>query len=147
MWRRFCSSPWWPSNVCSVASQRDVIDYALQRRALLSDVANGRRTRAEACDAHPHLLLAAKHYGIASPAACPVCDRRHQQHVHYVYGAALGKISGQAKSPDELAELAAHHGEFDVYVVEVCSDCGWNHLIRSFVLGRADDSSLTAADG
>ncbi|MFN2518237.1 MAG: DUF5318 family protein [Jatrophihabitantaceae bacterium] len=130
-----------------MSAQRDVIDYGLQRRALLGDVATGRRTQAEACDAHPHLLLAAKHYGTPSPVGCPVCARHHLQHVHYVFGAALGKKSGQAKSPAELAQLAAAHTEFDVYVVEVCPDCGWNHLIRSFVLGRPDDASLTAADG
>jgi uncharacterized protein DUF5318 len=130
-----------------VSGQRDVIDYALQRRALLGDVASGRRTRAEACDAHPHLLLAARHYGTPGPAPCPVCAKRRQQHVHFVYGAALGKASGQAKSPAELAQLANTCDEFDVYVVEVCTDCGWNHLIRSFVLGRSADSSLSAADG
>jgi len=130
-----------------VGSQRDVIDYGLQRRALLADVASGRRTQAEICDAHPHLLLAAKHYGTPSTTECPVCNRRRQQHVHYVFGAALGKASGQAKTPAELTELAGKHSEFDVYVVEVCPDCGWNHLIRSFVLGHPADSALTAADG
>jgi len=128
-------------------SKRDVIDYGLQRRALLSDVASGRRTQAEACDAHPHLLLAARHYGTPSPAACPVCARRRLQHVHYVFGQSLGKVSGQAKSIAELAQLDGTRTEFDVYVVEVCPDCGWNHLIRSFVLGRHAESSLTAADG
>jgi hypothetical protein len=130
-----------------VSGQRDVIDYALQRRALLGDVASGRRPRAEACDAHPHLLLAARHYGTPAPHPCPVCAKRRQQLVHFVYGSALGKASGQAKSPAELAHLANTCDEFDVYVVEVCPDCGWNHLIRSYVLGRATDSSLSAADG
>jgi hypothetical protein len=128
-------------------SKRDVVDYGLQRRALLGDVASGRRTQAEACDAHPHLLLAAKHYGIPSPAACPVCERRRLQLVHYVFGRSLGKASGQAKTATELAALDGTRTEFDVYVVEVCPDCGWNHLIRSFLLGRPADSSLTAADG
>jgi ssDNA-binding Zn-finger/Zn-ribbon topoisomerase 1 len=100
-----------------VSSKRDVVDYGLQRRALLAELASGRRTPAEACDAHPHLLLAARHYGTPTATACPVCAKRRQQH------------------------------EFDVYVVEVCPDCGWNHLIRSFILGRPADSSLTAADG
>ena len=130
-----------------MGSQRDVIDYGLQRRALLGDLANGRRSPAEACDAHSHLLLAANHYGAPSPDACPVCARFSQRRVLYVFGDALGKTSGQAKSPAELAELAATHDEFDVYVVEVCTECRWNHLIRSFVLGRRADSSLTAADG
>jgi hypothetical protein len=136
-----------PRNVRKVTSQRDVIDYALQRRALLGDVACGRTSLAEACDAHPYLLLAAKHYGEPTPTPCPICDKRHQRHVHYAYGANLGKSAGQAKSRDELAQLAHTHDEFDVYVVEVCPDCGWNHLIRSFVLGRSDEDTLTAADG
>lgn len=130
-----------------MSSKRDVVDYGLQRRALLAELASGRRTPAEACDAHPHLLLAARHYGTPTATACPVCAKRRQQHVHYVFGAALGKASGQAKSPAELTQLAGTHDEFDVYVVEVCPDCGWNHLIRSFILGRPADSSLTAADG
>ena len=127
--------------------KRDIVDYALQRRALLADVACGRRALAEACDAHPYLLLAAKHYGEPVSSACPVCQHRHQQHVHYVYGAALGKVAGQAKSVAELATLAREAEEFDVYVVEVCPDCRWNHLVRSFVLGRAAADALTAADG
>jgi hypothetical protein len=130
-----------------VSSQRDVVDYALQRRALLADVAHGRASIGEACDAHPYLLLAAKHYGEPTSTPCPVCDRRQQCHVHYVYGATLGKSAGQAKSRDELVRLAQTHAEFDVYVVEVCPDCGWNHLIRSFVLGASADESLSAADG
>jgi hypothetical protein len=127
--------------------QRDVVDFALQRRALLADVAHGRTSLAEACDAHPYLLLAAKHYGEATATPCPVCEHRNQRHVHYVYGSALGRSAGQAKSSTELSQLAQLHTEFDVYVVEVCVDCGWNHLIRSFVLGRADDEALNAADG
>jgi hypothetical protein len=114
---------------------------------VLGDVRSGRIARSEACDAHPYLLLAARHYGEASPTPCPVCDKRHMRHVHYAYGDALGKSAGQAKSRVELAQLAGQHEEFDVYVVEVCPDCGWNHLIRSFVLGRPSSGSLDAADG
>ena len=33
--------------------------------------------------------------------------------------------------------------EFQVYVVEVCRGCGWNHLIEQYVLGR---DGLTASD-
>jgi hypothetical protein len=128
---------------------RDVVDYALKRRAVLTDVACGWVSRAEACDAHPYLLLAARHYGEPAATGCPICARRHLRHVHYVYGDELGKSAGQAKSAAELAQLAHLHGEFDVYVVEVCADCGWNHLVRSFVLGRPPQAhpSPTAADG
>jgi hypothetical protein len=27
--------------------------------------------------------------------------------------------------------------EIQVYVVEVCRGCGWNHLVEQFLLGRA----------
>jgi len=114
---------------------RAVIDYALQRRARLSDVAQGVISLDEACDAHPYLRLAARHYGEPAAQACPVCDKSRLTLVHYVYGDALGKSAGQAKSRAELARMAATTPEFDVYVVEVCPDCGWNHLIRSYVLG------------
>jgi hypothetical protein len=130
-----------------VSRQRDVVDYALQRRALLGDLTTGRRSRAEACDAHPYLLLAAKHYGETISTPCPVCDRQHQRHVHYVYGNALGRSAGQARSVEDLARMAREYDEFDVYVVEVCPDCNWNHLVRSFALGQPGSDTLTAADG
>ena len=112
-----------------------MIDYALQRRARLTDVALGRVSRDEACDAHPYLRLAARHYGEPAAHACPVCDKIRLSLVHYVYGDALGKTAGQAKSRAELARMASTLPEFDVYVVEVCLDCGWNHLVRSYALG------------
>ena len=129
---------------------RDVVDHTLQRRAVLADLAHRRVSASEICDAHPYLQLAARHYGERSAQSCPVCGRASLRHVHYVYGDALGHASGQAKSMGELAHLARRLTEFDVYVVEVCQDCGWNHLLRSFVLGedgRPADERLSAADG
>lgn len=127
---------------------RDVVDYALQRRAQLADLSAGRISADDACDAHPYLRLAARHYGVATAHDCPVCRKTRVHHVHYVYGGALGRTAGQAKSPAELAALAAQVSEFTVYAVEVCIGCGWNHLLRSFVLGSDDDRErLTAADG
>ena len=35
----------------------------------------------------------------------------------------------------QLEAMAHEHGEFTVYVVEVCQDCSWNHLALSYVLG------------
>ncbi len=126
---------------------RDVVDYALQRRARLTDVAIGRVGVDEVCDAHHYLLLAARHYGEATATPCPVCGKRNVRNVHYAYGDALGHAAGQAKSVPELRRMHADVTEFAVYVVEVCPDCKWNHLIRSFVLGRGDGPLSTAADG
>jgi hypothetical protein len=56
-------------------------------------------------------------------------------HVSYVYGDELGQYAGRVKVTAELAEMARKHGEFRVYVVEVCTGCAWNHLVQSYVLG------------
>lgn len=112
------------------------MDYSLQRRALLAEVYAGRTGTFEACDAHPYLQRAAKYHGSVTDAPCPICRKEKLTNVYYVYGDDLGHISGQAKAPVELPALAATHRDFNVYVVEVCPACGWNHLVRSFVLGQ-----------
>jgi hypothetical protein len=125
----------------SRVNRRSIVDYALQRRALLADVYAGRVGTFEVCDAHPYLQRAAKYHGEASEATCPVCRKERLIHVHYVYGDRLGHVSGQAKSPKELPRLASAHGEFTVYVVEVCRTCGWNHLALSYVLGHGGEAA------
>jgi hypothetical protein len=35
-----------------------------------------------------------------------------------------------------LTQLATTHDQFTCYVVEVCVDCSWNHLVRSYLAGR-----------
>ena len=115
---------------------RAVVDYGLARRAALAALLGpGPVTRADACDAHPYLLLAARHHGEPTERSCPVCRRVRLTHVNYVYGDELGAIAGRVKARAELAEMAREHEEFRVYVVEVCLGCSWNHLVQSFVLG------------
>jgi Family of unknown function (DUF5318) len=113
-----------------------VIDYSLARRATLTELFNrGVTSLDDACDAHPYLLRAAKHHGEPTQLPCPVCRRGSLTHVTYVYGDELGQYSGRIKSTAELEAMAREHGEFTVYVVEVCQRCGWNHLALSYVLG------------
>jgi Family of unknown function (DUF5318) len=119
-----------------VWSQRSVIDYSLARRATLTDLFSGGATSADdACDAHPYLLRAAKFHGEPTGRPCPVCRRSGLTHVTYVYGDELGQYSGRIRATQELEAMAHEHGEFRVYVVEVCQDCSWNHLALSYVLG------------
>ena len=94
-----------------------MVDYGLARRAALTALrGTGSTAREDVCDAHPYLVLAARHHGEPTGRTCPVCRR-------------------------VLEEMAHEHGEFRVYVVEVCagpkrgSGCGWNHLVQSYVLG------------
>lgn len=122
-------------------TRRSVVDYALQRRALLADLYAGRVSAIEVCDATPYLLRAAKYHGERGESTCPVCRREPVWFVNYIYGDELKTAAGQARATAELPRLAASYGAFRVYVVEVCRGCGWNHLCRSFVLGTAGETS------
>jgi hypothetical protein len=117
-------------------TQRQVVDYSLRRRALLREVYSGRVGTYEVCDASPYLKSAAKFHGEPTEDRCPVCRRENLTHVHYVYGDELKQSAGQARRLAELSMLAMTFREFQVYVVEVCRGCGWNHLIEQFLLGR-----------
>jgi hypothetical protein len=117
-------------------SQRSVIDYSLQRRALLASLFNGGATHMEeVCDADPYTLRAAKHHGEATQQKCPVCRKEQLTHLSYVFGDELGQFSGRIKSTAEIEAMAREHGEIRIYVLEVCQGCGWNHLVESYVVG------------
>jgi hypothetical protein len=121
--------------LAGVAGRRSVVDYSLQRRAVLADVYAGRTGLFEVCDASPYLSRAAKYHGESTDITCPVCRKEPLTRVNYVYGDSLGAASGQAKTAAELARMDAVQQEFSVYAVEVCRSCGWNHLDFSYVLG------------
>jgi hypothetical protein len=90
-----------------VWSQRSVIDYGLARRATLTSLLGaGAVTREDACDAHPYLLLAARHHGEPTGRECPVCRAELLLEVSYVYGDQLGRYQGRVKGRAELAEMA-----------------------------------------
>jgi hypothetical protein len=119
----------------AVPGRRSVVDYSLQRRAVLAGVYAGRTGLFEVCDASPYLTRAAKYHGEATEVTCPVCRKERLTLVSYVYGEHLGPTAGQAKTEAELARMDAAQEEFSVYAVEVCQACGWNHLDSSYVLG------------
>ncbi|RBY88637.1 DUF5318 family protein [Blastococcus sp. TF02A-26] len=116
--------------------RRSVVDYSLQRRAVLAGVQAGRTSLYDVCDASPYLTRAARYHGDPTEQPCPVCRAQRLTTVSYVYGDGLGHVSGQAKTRAELARMDAMQEEFSVYEVEVCRACGWNHLDCSYVLGN-----------
>lgn len=118
-----------------VRTQRQVVDYALQRRALLADVHAGRVGTASVCDASPYLLRAARFHGEQTDQTCPVCRKENLTLVSWIFGDSLKHASGSARKPAELDELAERYDDFSVYVVEVCRTCSWNHLVLSYALG------------
>lgn len=126
------------------AAPRSVIDYALARRATLADLFAGRVSAIEVCDAHPYLLRAARYHGTQTDRGCPVCRRERLVDVTYVYGDELRDASGQARAAREVSALARRYAELNVYVVEVCRGCSWNHLTTSFVVGQGDPDGARA---
>ena len=112
------------------------VDYSLRRRALLRDVYAGRVGTFEVCDASPYLRNAARYHGEPTQERCPICRRENLTLVHYIYGDELKQSAGQAHRLAELPVLAMTLREFQVFVVEVCQSCAWNHLIEQYVLGR-----------
>lgn len=117
-------------------SQRSVIDYSLQRRAILASLRNGGATsREDVCDADPYTLRAAKHHGEPTAAPCPVCRKPELAHLSYAFGEELGQYSGRIRSRTEIEAMAHEQGEVRIYVLEVCRQCGWNHLVESYLVG------------
>lgn len=117
-------------------SQREVVDYALQRRATLEALRRPARTlsTADVCDADPMLIRAARYHGEPAEQVCPMCSSA-MVHLHYTFGDQLGQYSGRIKRIAELEKMEHAYGEFKVVVVEVCTACGWNHMITSYLLG------------
>lgn len=122
-------------------TQRQVVDYSLQKRALLRDVQAGRVSTYEVCDASPYLKNAARFHGEPTDERCPICRRDNLTLVHYVYGDELKQSAGQAHTPAELPQMAMTLREFQVFVVEVCRSCAWNHLAEQYVLGRGETTT------
>jgi hypothetical protein len=120
---------------------RQHTDYALARRAVLRDLQRGRVDRFDVCDAHPELVRAARYVGDKAPHACPVCGGRGVAYVSYVYGDGLRAANGRCIShPKELEQLGKTYDEFTCFLVEVCPDCRWNHLMRRELHGRRHDA-------
>lgn len=117
-------------------SQRSVIDYSLQRRAVLATLQNGGAiSRDDVCDADPYTLRAAKHHGEPVESPCPVCRKAELTNLSYAFGDELGQYSGRIKTTAEIEAMAHEHGEIQIYVLEVCRSCKWNHLVESYAVG------------
>jgi len=118
-------------------SKRKSVDYSLQRRRTLLELQGALRTMVshEALDADPMLIRAALHHGMLTEQRCPVGGCTRLIRLNYTFGDQLGQYSGRIKSAEELEAMENEYGEFSVYVVEVCSECGWNHIVESYVLG------------
>jgi hypothetical protein len=112
------------------------IDYRLARNAVVSEFRKGRLSRLDVCDAHPELLRAATNVGQESREDCPICEETKVVLVSYVFGNRLPPSGKCVTSQAELMKLSRGARELACYVVEVCPQCSWNHLARTFTVGN-----------
>ncbi|MFV2102209.1 DUF5318 domain-containing protein [Micromonospora sp. LOL_024] len=117
-------------------TQRQVVDYSLRKRVVLRELLAGRVGTYDLCDASPYLKNAARFHGEPTDQRCPICRSENLTRVHYIYGDELRQSAGQARTVAELSVLAMTLREFQVFVVEVCLGCDWNHLVEQYLLGR-----------
>jgi Family of unknown function (DUF5318) len=76
---------------------------------------------------------------------CPVCSRVGLTRVNYSFGDCFkADVNGRARTRKELVDMSRELAEFTVYVVEVCEECRWNHLVSSFVLGTGEPARRRA---
>jgi hypothetical protein len=118
------------------------VDYRLARRAALNSIRRGSLDTADVCDAHPELMRAGRNIGEEIDDRCPVCSHETLRWVRYVYGEELRHLNGRVVYPIEwLQELTDKYDQFTCYVVEVCIDCAWNHLVQTYSAGRDFNSA------
>ena len=112
-----------------------VIDYRLARQAVVSEYRRGRLAQHEVCDAHPELRRAAAQASEPTSMPCPICDDANVVLVTYAFGDRLPPSGRCITAKGELTKLAKRVRRLSCYVVEVCPECHWNHLARTFLFG------------
>jgi len=116
------------------------VDHRLARRHVVNEVKRGRVAASEVCDAHPELLRAARCVGETSEVVCPICEDATVRYVTYAFGPRLPAQGKLVENEKELARLDHGAAELQAYTVEACPACGWNHLRRTFAIGRRAQS-------
>ena len=112
-----------------------VVDYRLARNSIVKEYRRGRLKRIDICDAQAELLRNASFCGRPAAEPCPICEGSMVL-VTYVFGTRMPASGRCILKADELAKLDRAAEERTAYVVEVCGGCSWNHLVRSFPIGR-----------
>ena len=124
-----------PDAIGSAARPTGVVDYRLARNGIVKEFKRGRLTRLDVCDAQPELLRNAQHCGRPAAEPCPICEGAMVL-VTYVFGSRLPASGRCITKLDELTKMDRAREERAAYVVEVCAECSWNHLVRSYPIGR-----------
>jgi hypothetical protein len=116
------------------------VEYRLARDGVVRSYRRGRLSRLDVCDAQPELLRVARNLGSETLIDCPICVEAKLVHVSFAFGPNLPACGRALESPAELAKIARRGSDVVCYVVEVCKECSWNHLVRMFAAGPAKRS-------
>jgi hypothetical protein len=108
------------------------IEYRLARDSAVRNFRRGRLSKHDVCDAQTELLRIAKNLGQPTETACPICEDALLVNVSFAFGPRLPPGGRVVASQNELRTLARASDDVTFYVVEVCTTCGWNHLLRNF---------------
>ena len=119
------------------ATRPGEVDYRLVRKHTIDEFRRGRLSKLDVCAAHPELLRAARNVGEARSEDCPICEEPSLTLVSFAFGARLPASGRCITTRKELTQLKRGAQEATCYVVEVCTACAWNQLVRSFRLGRS----------
>ncbi|RSZ61435.1 hypothetical protein EAH68_13275 [Corynebacterium hylobatis] len=111
--------------------RRNEISHRFARQDLLRRWRAGEASRDEVCDADFLLVTAATYHGEPAGYPCPVCGSEDLRIVQWIHGEQLGRMSGTARSDEEIAAIVATGREVTVHTVEVCPTCRWNHLLKA----------------
>mgnify|MGYP006278512737 FL=1 len=125
-------------SVADPARPRGVVDHSLRKRQVVQVLRTSLAPDYEYAahkDPDPYLLRAARNLGEQTERPCPWCEKPGLVHVRYAYGDDLGERAGGAHTDEDLVLMAGEFGEFDVWLVEVCLDCSWNHVHLTYTLG------------
>ncbi|HAQ03479.1 MAG: DUF5318 family protein [Acidimicrobiales bacterium] len=111
------------------------VEYRLARQTVIDYWKNGEIERENLCDAQPMLKRNAIHCGVLIGESCPICESGEIYYVTYVFGPRLPAHGRCISTKGELQRLNDRKSQLSAYVIEVCPDCGWNHLVRIASLG------------
>ena len=121
------------------------VEYRLARDSIIREFNRGRLSRLDVCDAQPELLRVARNLGRTSETHCPICQDAQLVHVSFAFGPRLPPGGRALASNAELVSLAHSNEDVSFYVVEVCTACAWNHLLRMFTSAAARRRPLPSA--
>ncbi|MGA3146030.1 MAG: DUF5318 family protein [Acidimicrobiales bacterium] len=111
------------------------VEYLLARNAVIREYRKGRLSRLDVCDAHPELLRVARNLGHPTGHPCPICEESDLVEVTFVFGSRLPPGGRCVATQTELARYWRRKEPVVCYVIEVCTECSWNHLSRMYPAG------------